>query len=283
MLTHASMPKSYWSYAFTTATYLINRLPTPNLSMESPFQKLFGEAPNYSQLRVFGCLCFSWLRPYTSHKLEDRSTPCVFIGYSQTQSAYLCLQPSTGRIYVSRHVKFDETRFPFKTSSSSSQSIHPQPTQIPTPPSSNSHPVTIVPTRPTPPDATTNTTASPLVSPPLTGFTSSDSHRTVDSTSSLSSPTVRSTENSPTETTASPNQAPALSPTSAQQLSNPSASPSPSKAQSENQAQNESPTSSSSELTQRHQRQLKLIPIHQKIRNLSPETFIRCKLAGKIK
>lgn len=109
------MPKSYWSYAFATATYLINRLPTPTLLMKSPLQKLFGTDPNYTKLRVYGCLCFPWLRPYNANKLEDRSTPCVFIGYSPTQSTYLCLQPSIGRIYTSRHVKFDETIFPFKS------------------------------------------------------------------------------------------------------------------------------------------------------------------------
>lgn len=108
------MPKSYWTYAFATTTYLINRLPSPVLNMVSPFVKLFGEPPNYNKLRIFGCLCFPWLRPYTANKLENRSSPCVFLGYSLTQSAFLCLQPTTGRIYVSRHVKFDETKFPFQ-------------------------------------------------------------------------------------------------------------------------------------------------------------------------
>lgn len=92
LLIHSSMPKKYWTFAFATATYLINRLPTPVLDMDSPFHKLFGTQPNYLKIRVFGCLCFPWLGPYTSNKMEDRSTPCVFMGYSQTQSGYLCLQ-----------------------------------------------------------------------------------------------------------------------------------------------------------------------------------------------
>ncbi|CAA7042501.1 unnamed protein product [Microthlaspi erraticum] len=92
---HAGMPKTYWSYAFPSATYLINRQSTSILNMESPFQRLFGVSPNYSKLRIYGCLCFPWLRSYTQHKLEDRSTLCIFIGYSQIQSAYLCLQPVT--------------------------------------------------------------------------------------------------------------------------------------------------------------------------------------------
>ena len=58
MLTHASMPKSYWSYVFSTATYLINRMPTAVLHMDSPFHKLFGTQPIYMKLRVYGSLCF---------------------------------------------------------------------------------------------------------------------------------------------------------------------------------------------------------------------------------
>lgn len=96
--------------------YLINRQPTPVLHMDTPIHNLFGTHPKYNKTRVFGSLCFPWLRPYTSHKLEDRSTLCVFIGYSQTQSAYLYLQHNTCRIYVSRHVRFDKYVFPFKTS-----------------------------------------------------------------------------------------------------------------------------------------------------------------------
>lgn len=116
LLTHAGIPKTYWTYEFATAVYLINRLPSPVISMFSPYQKLFGVAPNYKKLRTFGCLCFPWLRPYNNNKLENRSTPCVLLGYSLSQSAYLCLQPTSGRIYVSRHVQFDEQAFPFRKS-----------------------------------------------------------------------------------------------------------------------------------------------------------------------
>lgn len=61
----------------------------------------------------FGCICFPWLRPYTKHKLEDRSKECVFLGYSTTQRAYLCAHLPTGRLYLSQHVFFQETVFSF--------------------------------------------------------------------------------------------------------------------------------------------------------------------------
>lgn len=115
LLHKASMPLHLWPYAISTATYLINRLSKVNLQMLSSYEKLFNHPPNLSKLRVFGCQCYPWLRPYYTHKLNVLSTPCVFIGYSPTQSAYLCLDRSSNKVYVSRHVEFVETIFPFAT------------------------------------------------------------------------------------------------------------------------------------------------------------------------
>lgn len=56
LLGKASVLKSYWSYAFTTAMYLINRMPTPVIDGDSPYAMIFGQHPNYLKLRVFGCL-----------------------------------------------------------------------------------------------------------------------------------------------------------------------------------------------------------------------------------
>lgn len=113
LLNQASIPLNYWTYAFAATIYLINRIPTPVLAMDSPFHKLFGSHPNYQKLRVFGCLCFPCLRPYADHKLDSRSSSCVFFRYSFTQSAYLCLDIATSRLYTSRHVQFQEHVFPF--------------------------------------------------------------------------------------------------------------------------------------------------------------------------
>lgn len=70
-------------------------MPTPLLQLISPFEKLVGRSPNCTKLRVFGCLCYPRLKPYTTYKLEHKSKPCVFLGYSSTQSAFKCLDPTT--------------------------------------------------------------------------------------------------------------------------------------------------------------------------------------------
>ena len=96
----ASLPLKYWMQSFQTAAYLINLLPTKVLSYQSPIQLLFHKAPNYTHLRIFGCLCFPSLRPYTTNKLSYRSTPCVFLGYAPSHKGYLCLDTKTDRFYI---------------------------------------------------------------------------------------------------------------------------------------------------------------------------------------
>lgn len=108
------MPLEYWDDAFSTAVYLINRLPISVLNGRIPMFLLTNKMPDPSSLKSFGCLCFPYLRPYNNYKLAFRSTPCTFIGYSDKHKGYKCIS-STGRLYISRHVRFNESSFPFKT------------------------------------------------------------------------------------------------------------------------------------------------------------------------
>ena len=87
LLHQASIPLTFWPYAFDATIYLINRMPKVGLSLGSPFEKLFYKAHDPSKLCVFGCLCldcFPWLHLYSSHKLDPKSSPCVFLSYSLT-------------------------------------------------------------------------------------------------------------------------------------------------------------------------------------------------------
>lgn len=118
LLAHASMPLKFRDEAFLTATYLINRLPTRLNDGISPLEKLFHQTLDYSNLRTFGCACWPHLRPYNSRKLEFRSKQCVFLGYSIMHKDFKCLDVSSGRVYISRDVVFDEQIYPFA-------SLHP--------------------------------------------------------------------------------------------------------------------------------------------------------------
>jgi histone deacetylase 1/2 len=113
LLANASMPLKFWDEAFLTATFLINLLPTKVLNFSTPTEKLINVIPNYDSLRIFGCACWPNLRPYNKHKLAFRSKQCVFLGYSPLHKGVKCLDVSTGRVYISCDVVFDEKVFPF--------------------------------------------------------------------------------------------------------------------------------------------------------------------------
>lgn len=114
LLHQASLPPNFWTFACQQTTYLINRLPTPNLKNKSPYQILFGETLNYNSIRTFGCICYPWLKPYTTNKLEPRSQPCVYIGFSQTPHNHQCFDLFSSKIFLSRDVLFFENKFPFE-------------------------------------------------------------------------------------------------------------------------------------------------------------------------
>lgn len=113
----AFLPLSFWLYVFYTIVFLINRLPTKVLKYQSPFQTLFGKTLDYHFLKTFSCLCYPYIRPYNKHKLQYRSTQCIFLGYSNTHKGYLCFNPKTTKLYIIRHVVFHESVFPALSSS----------------------------------------------------------------------------------------------------------------------------------------------------------------------
>jgi hypothetical protein len=110
LLHDANLDFSYWPYAFQTASYLINRQPTPLLHQKSPYEALFGQTPNYLKLKKFGCVCYPLTRAYNSNKMQPKSKACLFLGYSPTQNAYKCFDPQTKKFTISRHVLFDEAQ-----------------------------------------------------------------------------------------------------------------------------------------------------------------------------
>ena len=116
MLFDGKVPQQYWVEAFFTSSFLGNLLPSSSLTEnKSPYEALYNRKPEYSALRSFGSACYPSLRPYSSNKLDPKSLQCVFVGYNEKYKGYRCLYPPTGRVYINRHVLFDEHKFPFTT------------------------------------------------------------------------------------------------------------------------------------------------------------------------
>ncbi|KAM2129542.1 hypothetical protein ACFX1R_009206 [Malus domestica] len=119
----ANLPLHFWGECVLTAVHLINRLPTPILSKQTPFERLYSKPPTFSHLRVFGCLAYA-TDVNVTHKFSPRAHKCIFLGYPSGQKAYKLYNLTTRQIFTSRDVVFHENIFPFHTSPSSSS---PQP------------------------------------------------------------------------------------------------------------------------------------------------------------
>jgi hypothetical protein len=97
----------FWGEAVVMAVYIINRSPTKALNSRTPYEAWHGRKAAVSHLRVFGCLTFAKELGHTS-KLDDRSTPGVFIGYAEGSKAYRILDPGTQCVHTTGGVVFDE-------------------------------------------------------------------------------------------------------------------------------------------------------------------------------
>ncbi|PKU60283.1 Retrovirus-related Pol polyprotein from transposon TNT 1-94 [Dendrobium catenatum] len=140
LMIEASLPQTFWVDALMTSAYLINQLPSSTTSNKSPHELLFNKQPVYTHLKVFGSLCYPWLKPYSRNKLSPLSSPCVFIGYASVQKGYRCLDPTTNRIYTSCNVVFNEAVFPYQNRTSH--------TTAASNPTSHLPPLLLVPTSP---------------------------------------------------------------------------------------------------------------------------------------
>ena len=63
MMIAASLPPHFWAEAVSASTYLINIQPSAALQGGIPMERLSGRSPNYSALRMFGCVCYVLLAP----------------------------------------------------------------------------------------------------------------------------------------------------------------------------------------------------------------------------
>jgi hypothetical protein len=107
LLKQRGMPAVFWGEAVVTTVYILNRSPTKALNGRTSYEAWHRHKPAVSHLRVFGCLAFGKELGHIG-KLNDRSTPGVFIGYTEGSKAYRILDPVTQCVRTTCDVVFDE-------------------------------------------------------------------------------------------------------------------------------------------------------------------------------
>jgi hypothetical protein len=108
MMKAKGMPNYFWGEAVSTAVYVLNRAFTRSVDGMTPYEAWHGTKPSVEHLRVFGCVAHVKNARPLLRKLDDRSTPMVFIGYEPGSKAYRVYDPTTRRVHVTRDAVFDE-------------------------------------------------------------------------------------------------------------------------------------------------------------------------------
>ncbi|MCO5609871.1 hypothetical protein L7F22_064104 [Adiantum nelumboides] len=108
LMSEKNMPPCYWAEAASTAVYTMNMTPTTTVHDMTPEEKFTGKKQNVSHFKVFGCLAYVHVPDELRTKLDPKAKKCVFIGYYVEQKGYICYNPVTRQVRVSRDVIFDE-------------------------------------------------------------------------------------------------------------------------------------------------------------------------------
>nr|XP_011457394.1 PREDICTED: uncharacterized protein LOC105349432 [Fragaria vesca subsp. vesca] len=127
----AKIPLKFWGESVLIAVHVINHFPTPLLSFQTPFERLYSRPPSFNHLRVFGCLAYA-TNVKVTHKFAPRAIKCIFIGYPVGQKAYKLYDLSNHKVFTSRDVVFHEDLFPYVSNeltpnSNSHESVHCRP------------------------------------------------------------------------------------------------------------------------------------------------------------
>ena len=114
MLHRARLPPTFWAEAAFNAVHVRNRCPTRAVKGRTPYEVWTGHKPSIAHLRVFGCLAYVHIDDAARRtgKLDGRSFPCVFLGYSSESKAWRLYNPTSKtvrrRLITSRDVTFLE-------------------------------------------------------------------------------------------------------------------------------------------------------------------------------
>ncbi|RDY05985.1 Copia protein, partial [Mucuna pruriens] len=89
-----SILQGFWTFAIKHVVHLISKLPTSLLDNKSPHELLFGNVPNLSHLKIFGCLVYASTITVGQGKFYPHAIKCIFLGYKLGTKGFL-LKPQT--------------------------------------------------------------------------------------------------------------------------------------------------------------------------------------------
>ena len=108
---------------FATA-HLINWIPTQVVHGKTPYEVLFGAKPSFTNIRVFGCLCYAYDMQRKKDKFGACSRRFVMVGYPYRKKGWKVYDTETKDIFVSRDIIFHEDTYPFASTDKDQESVN---------------------------------------------------------------------------------------------------------------------------------------------------------------
>ena len=84
LLLSAKVSGPFWGEVALHVVHVIDRILSPVIQNQTPYERLFRSPPDYHYLHSFGSACFVLLQPHEHNKLKPRSRLCCFLGYGET-------------------------------------------------------------------------------------------------------------------------------------------------------------------------------------------------------
>lgn len=110
MLLSKILPERLWAEVVNTAVYVLNRTINTRSDFVTPLEMWSRRKPDISHLRTFGCVAFAHVPDRFRKKWDSKSETLIFVGYQTDSNNYRLFNLKTGRVTVSRNVKFDENQ-----------------------------------------------------------------------------------------------------------------------------------------------------------------------------
>jgi len=112
MIMKSKLPVTAWGHAILHAAALIRIRPT-SYHTSSPLKLVFGQEPNISHLRIFGCAVYVPIAAPQRTKMGPQRRLGIYVGY-ESPSIIKYLEPSMGDLFTARFADchFVESTFP---------------------------------------------------------------------------------------------------------------------------------------------------------------------------
>ena len=111
MLHYAGLSYKFWTKTVSNAVYVLNATGTSSLNGKVSFEAFYGKKLSVGHYRTFGCDCYAFISKEKRAEWAPKSCKCYSLGYSSQTKGYRLFDPKTGKVIVSRDVKFNENSF----------------------------------------------------------------------------------------------------------------------------------------------------------------------------